>query len=301
MSTRSSIDIGSNTVLLLIGEVVDGRIKEIVHKERVTALGRDLDRTRRFHPQSMEDTLDALWDYCDIMEKYGLNPGEALVSATEAARVATNSESFFQEVGKNLGLRIRVITAEGEAYYTFLGVVQNNSDAAVIMDVGGASTELIKVFEGSLKKSVSLPVGSVRGSDWEREGCFEKRLEDILADESFCGESFQTERLIGVGGTITALAAVCKGMRNFDAGEIEGCSIHQGDLRDCVARIDGQSEDELFRQFPFLGKRVKSIKAGGRLALRAGEIMGVRTWIISTRGLRHGVLAEGHIDGRFMA
>ena len=287
--------------MLLIGHVANGEIQEIVSEERITALGRDLDRTRQLHPQSMQDTRDALKDYFGIIERNGLVPREALVTATEAARVATNAKDFFRELEECLGFRIHIITAEGEAYYTLRGVIEDDNKPTVIMDIGGASTELIKVSGCSLEKMVSLPVGSVRGSDWAREGSFEVRLKDILADVDLRMASFQALQVVGVGGTMTSLAAMCKNVRNFEAGELEDCSIGYHDLEELLERIEKQSEERLHENFPFLGERVRSIKTGGRLALMVGGTLGVRTWKISTRGLRHGILAEGRIDGRFLA
>ena len=296
---RSSIDIGSNTVLLLIGEVVKDRIVEMAGREQVTSLGKGLDRTKKFAPRSMQDTLDVLGDYRNVIEDYGLNPEETLVTATEASRVAINAKDFFRKIEDRLGFRIHVISEEGEAYYTFRGVVQSHEDTGVIMDIGGASTELIKVSDGSFERMISLPVGSVRGSDWREEGCFEKRLEDIFADERLGTASFQTDRPVGVGGTMTSLAAISKNMSIFECDKLEGCSIGLDDWASCIERIEGQSEEELNEKFPFLGKRVKSIKVGGRLSLIVGEFLGIHGWKISTKGLRHGTLREGRIDERF--
>ena len=351
---RSSIDIGSNTTLLpdrrifftaILSESTDAvqkiltwgnfrkeGIEEVATGEWVTALGKNLDRTkhRRFNSEgryvlqenhrrgcisswipssALGSFASCHWQrvlhagcaqrcYRNIIEAHGLKVEETLVTATEAARVATNAKDFFREIEETLGFRVHVITGEGEAYYTFRGVLQGD-ETSVIMDIGGASTELIKVSDGLLERTVSLPVGSVRGSDWKAEGQFGKRLGDILADQRFGIASFQTDRLIGVGGTMTSLAAISKQMRNFDCREIEGSTISLGDFQDCVEFIEDLSEEQLGEKFPFLGKRVKSIKAGGRLAFTVGKFLDVQFWKISTKGLRHGTLREGRIDERF--
>ena len=208
-------------------------------------------------------------------------------------------EVFFKEIGEQLGFRIHIITARGEAHYTFRGVIEDGDDTVGIADIGGASTELIKVSRGSLEKTISLPVGSVRGSDWEREGRFEENLENIFANERFETKSFQTDRLLGVGGTMTVLAAISMNMKDFDSEKIENCSFSQRDLQNCIGRIEKQSEEQLRREFPFLGKRSRSIKAGGRLATMMGKILGVQTWEISAKGIRHGTLLEGRIREDF--
>ena len=283
--------------MLLVAEVVEDRIVEIEIGEWVTALGRDLDRTKKIHPRSMADTLEALKNCCDIIKKYGLKPMEVLVTATEAARVAINAKDFFRDIDEKLGLRICVITAEGEAYYTFRGVIQNDIDnTTVIMDIGGASTELIKVSGKRLEKMMSLPIGSVRGS----EGKIKGRTESILMERRTEMACFQTSQLVGVGGTMTSLAAISKDMKNFEREKIEDYTIDDFDLKNCVFRIEGFSEEQLHKKFPFLGKRVKSIKEGGRLALAIGSILGVQGWKVSTRGLRYGTIRDKYIDERFI-
>ena len=122
----------------------------------------------RFIPDPMEDTFCALKDYRKIVLGHGVEPAQTLVTATEAARIATNAKDFFREVEAALGFRIHIVTAEGEAYYTFRGVVCDGDDnTSVIMDIGGASTELIKVSGGVLERTTSLPVGSVRATGLE--------------------------------------------------------------------------------------------------------------------------------------
>ena len=299
---RASIDIGSNTVLLLIGEVIDGKVQEIKTGERVSSLGKDLDQTKKFDPESMQDTFDALVDYRRIIEREGLVPAQTLVTATEAARKASNAKKFFREVEEKLGFRVHVITEEGEGYYTYRGIVQkNHQNMSVIMDMGGASTELIKVSDGVLEGTISLPLGSVRGSGWMMESVFDVRVRSILEGEVSRMAFFKSSRLTGVGGTMTSLAAIFKNMKSFDRDKIEGCTIDCRDLKKCIEDIQYLSEDELNKKFPFLGKRVKSIRAGGRLAKIVGDFLGGEVWEISTYGLRHGTILESCIDKRFIA
>ena len=91
---RASIDIGSNSVLLLAAELDNVGTKilsEILNLSYITSLGRDLDKTKKFHPDSMQSTYEALLDYKIQLEKIHITPQEVLVTATEASRVALNS------------------------------------------------------------------------------------------------------------------------------------------------------------------------------------------------------------------
>ena len=99
---------------------------------------------------------------------------------------------------------------------------------------------------------------------------------------------------------MTSLAAMARKMENFDSEKIEGHILGFEDLKRCVRGIEGQSEEQLQKRFPFLGKRASSIEMGGRLALVMGEFLGVRTWKISTRGLRYGTILDNQIERRFI-
>ena len=123
MSLRASIDIGSNSVLLLIGRVNGDNIEVVEKKAHVTGLGKDLDRYGVFSSEPMQDTLQVLDSYKEICEKHGLLASDVVVTATEASRVAKNSFDFYQEVAQKTGLKTTIITGEAEAYYSMLGVL----------------------------------------------------------------------------------------------------------------------------------------------------------------------------------
>ena len=98
---KASIDIGSNSVLLLISEYVDGSFQDIESKSRVTSLGRNLDETGKFQDKSMDATFDALKEFKKIIGKYDIKPEETIMTATEASRVASNAADFFKKLRRN--------------------------------------------------------------------------------------------------------------------------------------------------------------------------------------------------------
>ena len=279
---RASIDVGSNSALLLIGDVGGENIRVLESHENVTALGRNLNQTKKFHPQSMEDSLAILKKYRDIIvDKYGLDPSCAIVTATEASRVATNSAYFFARVAKQLGLEVQIITPEGEAHYVARAIAQWVSPDAVAMDIGGASTELIRIVKGSVQTTVSLPVGALRPG---------------LAQPP---ANFKTATLICTAGTMTSIAAMMGKLTKFDEEKIDGMEIKFEALKNFaeeIGKIDGEA---LLEKFPFLGKRCKSIGPGSRLAVRIGKALHVETFKVSTRGLCYGTLLAGKIEEHF--
>src|SRR5690554_402477 len=113
---RASIDIGSNSCLLLVGEVLDGKVIKILESHSyVTGLGRELDINKSFLKTSMDETFEALREYSQIVEKHNLDPKNIVATATEASRVAQNAPDFFKKIKLETGIDVQIINAEGEA------------------------------------------------------------------------------------------------------------------------------------------------------------------------------------------
>ena len=300
---RASIDIGSNSVLLLAAELDDSGkkiSKELLDLSHITSLGKDLDKTKKFNPDSMQATYKALLEYKVQLEKIEIMPQDVLVTATEASRVATNASEFYLKIKNELGFNVTLINPKGEAYYTALGVASGvtTTEPVVIMDIGGASTELIKLNLGPFEiiNSISLPIGSVRASDWMKENLFEEKVKDIFATNF---ETYQTKSLLCVAGGMTALAAMYLGLKEFDAKKIDGMEIRFNSLELFASDLQKTNLENLSLLFPFLGKRAEVIKAASKVAVMFGTHLNIDNVKISTRGLRYGTILSGEIDDQF--
>lgn len=301
---RSSIDIGSNSVLLLVAEFnPDSKTitNEILNLSAITSLGRDLDKTKKFHDDSMKATYEALAGYKQQLEKLKIKPQDVLVTATEAARVATNASAFFAKIKKELGFSVTLISSDGEAHYTALGVVsgiESNESELVVMDIGGASTELIRIQLNPFKilSTISLPVGSVRATDWRLDKSFNLRMESLL-NQDF--SSYFTKSLICVAGSMTSLAAMFMGHNVYDDKKINGLTISFLAFKEFSSDLQKTNVENLLLLFPHLGKRAPMVAAGATVAEMIGERLNIENMQISTRGLRYGTLIQGEIDGQF--
>jgi exopolyphosphatase/guanosine-5'-triphosphate,3'-diphosphate pyrophosphatase len=299
---RASIDIGSNTVLLLIADVKEKSYDELENESRVTGLGRNLDKTNAFLPVAIEESFQALKEYTELLDKHGIKREDVLVTATEASRVASNSSELFDRVSSELGLVTRTINGQGDAFYTSFGVVKGSSvkDRLItIMDIGGASTEFIKVqvepFE--VISSISLPFGSVRATDWHNDGVFEQNMFEILSSSKI--SDYKSSHLLCVAGSMTSLGGMIKGLNTFDAEAVNGTSIGFNQFLGFVEKLKGISHEVLEQKFPFLGKRSQTIVGGAMIGQIIGQTLGVKTFEISTLGLRYGTLLSGEINERF--
>ena len=301
---RASIDIGSNSVLLLAVELDEkGEIKqELLNESFITSLGKDLDITKKFHPDSMQATYEALNEYKKLLDKIKFPINEVIATATEASRVSTNSREFFRKIKDELGFNIQIISSDGEAYYTALGVVSSigkSEGKTVVMDIGGASTELILINTDPFKilKSISLPVGSVRATDWKKENEFDTKIYDILEQDI---SDYNTETLVCVAGSMTALASMYLGQREYSDTKIEGMTISFKSFQNFVRDLQNTTVENLLMLFPFLGKRAPMVAAGSHVAELIGSKLKIDLIKISTRGLRYGTVLAGGIDEQFI-
>lgn len=301
---RASIDIGSNSVLLLAVEIDEKGVitKELLNESYITSLGKDLDVTKRFHPDSMKATYEALSAYKKLLEEIGFPIGDVIATATEASRVSTNSREFFQKIKNELGFNITIISSDGEAYYTALGVVSSLGDAKdkiIVMDIGGASTELIQIQTAPFKilTSISLPVGSVRATDWKKKGEFDERIKEILSPDL---SQYHTDTLVCVAGSMTALASMYLGQREYNDEKVEGMQIAFKSFQAFAADLRNTTVENLLMLFPFLGKRAPMVAGGSHVAELIGNKLKIDTMKISTRGLRYGTVITGGIDEQFI-
>jgi exopolyphosphatase/guanosine-5'-triphosphate,3'-diphosphate pyrophosphatase len=301
---RASIDIGSNSVLLLAAELnANGTIaRELLNESFITSLGRDLDATKKFHPDSMQATYEALSTYKKLLAKIKFPIKDVVATATEASRVATNSREFFKKIKDELGFTIQIISGEGEAYYTALGVVSSvprSENKIIVMDMGGASTELIQIQIAPFKimSSISLPVGSVRATDWTKKGEFDSRINEILSADL---KTYHTDTLVCVAGSMTALAAMYLGQREYNDEKVEGMKVSFKSFQEFAKDLQNTSLENLNMLFPFLGKRAPMVSAGSKVAELIGRKLGINTIKVSTRGLRYGTVMTGGIDEQFI-
>ncbi len=302
---RASIDIGSNSVLLLIADLTNNKFNEISKRSYITSLGKDLDKNQAFHPESMQATYDAIKDYAEECDTHNIPRELIIATATEASRVAQNSTDFFIKIKNDLGVNIQTITTQAEAYFSTKGILFNskfNSEIITIMDIGGASTELIKVNTKNFNilEMISLPIGAVRASQWLEDGLFVQKLQKTLID--FRGEidKFQSQELFCVAGTVTSLGNMHLQHKEFIEDDVHGLVLKSEDIDNLFKKYSDYFPADFMGNFPFLQKRSNSIKGGLHLVYHLVHRLLVKEITISTYGLRFGTILEGKIKKDFL-
>ena len=304
---KASIDIGSNSVLLVIGEFQSGKFFENLDFSHVTGLGTGIDKTHEFAKESMEKTFEALTDYRERIKSFGISPKEVIITATEASRVASNSKEFFKRVQKELGFNVQILNPKGEAYFASKGVDLGSSSAPpsnnILMDLGGASTEIIKFSNKpfSFESFLSLPTGSVRGTEWLQEGKFEEKIKDLMGNYKAKLKEFETEEIIGVAGTMTTLTAMILELSKYSEKKVNESIFGFELYKDFVTKLGKMDSKKIREIYPVVGERFATIYGGAKVALEIFRILKVKKIYISTFGLRHGLLTVNSIDRKFLA
>lgn len=302
---RASIDIGSNSILLLIAEFEAGKLNVLSKRSEITSLGRELDKNKAFHPESMDASFEALKSYVEECSSHGVSSDKIIATATEAARVAQNATDFFEKVRNELNLHINVISSEAEAFFSTKGIFFNSkfsSEIITIMDIGGASTELIKVNTKTFQilETISMPIGAVRSTQWLNDKLFVQNLQKVFLDFRSEIDKFQTKELYCVAGTVTSLGNMHLQRKEFVEDDVHGLVLKAEDIDNLFKKYSDYSPEQFLENFPFLQKRSNSIRGGLHLVYHLIHRLFIKELTISTYGLRFGTILEGKISQEYL-
>ncbi len=294
MSRIAALDIGSNSVLLCVAEPLpQGDFRVIYDTSHTSRLGEGLDQSGRLTPQAMRRTVEIL-DGCRRKAEI-LNVSVARAAATAAVREAENRDEFLSMAEGALGFPVEVVEGRREAELTFSGVSgPAYDDPLLILDLGGASTELVLADGGKLERVESMPIGAARLKEAipseDLLSCFVRMIQVIPSDLG--PRTAHGRRVTVVGGTITTFAAIRRKLTRYDAELVEGQEFTRQELANLVERLQGLSVAELIDLPGLPPNRVSIITSGGVLLVQILEELGVEHFSVSSRGLRHGLLRE---------
>lgn len=241
--TVAGIDCGTNSIRLKVAQVDEHGMREVVPRTlRVIRLGQGVDRTHRFAQDALERASSAAREFADILAEHPVD-GIRFV-ATSATRDAENREIFENDMERILGVRPEVIPGTEEADLSFLGAtgtVERDVDAPyLVVDLGGGSTELVLGGDGvdtpktAVQAAFSMNIGSVRMTERHLHGDppTDTEIEEAIADiDEHIDEAFRTvpagkaRTIIGVSGTVTTMAALTMGLKEYNHRLVDGVRI----------------------------------------------------------------------------
>jgi exopolyphosphatase/guanosine-5'-triphosphate,3'-diphosphate pyrophosphatase len=235
----ASIDIGTNSTRLLIADYQKNKFIPLERKMKITRLGKGLEQKGIILDDSAERTLDTVLDYSGLIKSHNVERYRAV--GTSALRKASNSDWLISYIYKNSGIRIDIISGEEEAGLSFCGAVKEmdlkssffkkkQSGSVLVVDIGGGSSEFIVGDDScNLKLIKSIDIGCVSLTekfigvaipDKDSLDSMYSYIEDSLEKVIEKIKSLRPISIIGVAGTITALAAIDLGLKKYDSDRI---------------------------------------------------------------------------------
>ncbi|MCC6215485.1 MAG: Ppx/GppA family phosphatase [Polyangiaceae bacterium] len=291
----AAIDIGTNSVLLLVVERRGDRLVTVEDVATITRLGEGVGASGALTAAARARTLACLESYAGRLARARVDRLE--VVGTSAMRDARGGREFAAEAGALLGVTPRVISGEEEAALTFSGALRGlglEGDATVF-DVGGGSTEIVVGAVGRAPSAAcSLQLGSVRLH--ERHFASDPPSPDevarLRADVTAALRSAPPPRgpLVGVAGTVTSLAALALGLRDYDPSRIHGAALSAVTVTDQASRLRALTiagRRELTGLDP---RRADVIAAGATLVEGVMGWAGARELVVSDGGVRWGLV-----------
>lgn len=257
------IDIGTNSTRLLIADVENGRIKVLYSALDSTRLGEGIEKKLLPGP-AIEKTLAVLKKYLGIIESWQVEKTVAV--ATSAVRDAKNKTEFLKNVALETGLEIEIISGNKEAFLSYQGVLSSLSPLpgkVAVVDIGGGSTEFIWRDKNRVLLR-SIDVGAVRATEGRYAG---DQIRQLVKPAIAQIKKTKPELLVGVGGTITTLAAIALRLKMYNPNLVHGYILKYTQIEGIFLELVQASYEERRKMPGLQPERADIIVAGTQIAL----------------------------------
>lgn len=298
MSRVAAIDIGTNSVLLLVAESTGGALRPVVERATITRLGEGVDRSGELSSAARARTKECLARYAEEARAHGVTALAAV--GTSAMRDARGGPEFAAEIGALLGVAPRIVSGDEEARLTFRGALSglDVDGPCLVFDVGGGSTEIVAGSGRTPGARVSLDVGSVRLT--ERHVAHDPPLPAELeaARATVRGALAAAPRpapgatIVGVAGTVTTLAAIALEMAPYDGARVHGARLRASDVSGVAARLASLPLERRREVRGLDAKRADVIPCGAIIVDETLSWLGATELVVSDRGVRWGLAEE---------
>lgn len=291
MSKRVAvIDIGSNSVRMVVYEKTSRFAFHILHeaKSGVRISQNAYQNNGNLQEIPMQRAYDALSDFLTIIASYKAR--KTLCVATSALRDAPNQKEFISRVRNSLGLKIKVIDGQKEAYFGAVACANllPEQESAISIDIGGGSTEFSLINKKDINQTISLNLGTVRLKELffdnnDINGA-KKYIDSHLAEL----DNINAETIIGIGGTFRAISNTILQSSDYPIDKLHGYEPNYDDFYKLLTKILDSDEDDL-KKLGIKTGRFDVIKPGALILLRVFKKFKVKKLITSGVGVREGV------------
>ncbi len=284
------IDVGSNSVRLVIYEIQGRAIWTVFNEKVLAGLGRGMPRTGRLSPEGAVEALNALRRFRAVLD--GVRPDDVFTAATAAVREASDREAFVARVLRETGFALRVLAGEEEARLSALGVLAGAPAAeGVVGDLGGSSLELVRLVDGAPGAGVTLPLGpfALQAQKIFDADALGLACEAVIAPHR---SAYRADMFHAVGGAWRNIALVHMSLSDYPLKVLHQYDIAAGEAVEVCRFVARQSRASLERIRGLSRRRAETLPAAAVVLRCLLEGLGVRRLAISAYGLREGLLFE---------
>lgn len=288
------LDIGSNSVRLVVYERLARSLTPLYNEKSACALGRGLAQTGRLAYENIDRALTAIQRFALVVKL--MKAGEVHVLATSAVREATNSDAFVEAVEQMMGAKVQVLSGEAEAHYAALGVVAGIPDfTGIVGDLGGGSLEMSAIAEGRDAVGETHELGVIRMQDDSGKDVLRARA---IARERLAGSALLKAKPGGlfcaIGGTWRSIAKVHQILRDYPLHMVQHYVTKSSDLMGlCDEIVEAAAVGKTYPGSEHASSSRRDLLPFGAAVLsevlRAGKFDNV---LFSAQGVREGYLYE---------
>ena len=298
MEKIASIDIGSNTLRLLIAEKTAEGFHPVCRDREIVRLGGSFYPQRLLSESAMDAAIRVLIRFRQIADQQGATRIRAV--GTGVLREAENRLIFLEKVRREADLSVDIVSGEEEARLMARGVLSGlptGTEKALVFDMGGGSTEFVFIGKEQGKELISLPLGVVTLTERflisdPPSPLEQQRLRDfgrnILRENLSGNDNIKT--LIGTAGTATTLAAMAGGLETYDPEVIHGTALARNRLEEMADQLLSLKLEQRLQLTGLEEGRADVIAAGILLVLEIMEHFAQETLLVSDSGLLEGII-----------
>ncbi len=298
----ASIDIGTNTILLLIAEVMKGskKITPILNEYRIPRIGKGLIPGGEINISQIELLYNVLNEYSDIITGYKCV--KVIITATNAFRISSNGKEIADHIYEKFNFNVNIISGKDEAKLSYLGAVSDSTvnEVNLVIDIGGGSTELVFGKGKEIISRESYPVGVVRGTEkyfhhdppiHEEIENFNNELEIIF--DPLKSSMIEADNILAIAGTPTTLACLKQNLSVYDENLIEGSSLSYDEINLFVKELSSLKSSQILEKYNAIVKGREDILLCGTIILHTlMRILNLKHLIVSAKGIRYGAIVN---------
>ena len=298
----AAIDVGTNTTRLLVAESVSGGYRDLDRRLLFTRLGSGVDAKGEISKPALDRTLAAIAEFCAECGEFGVE--KIRVAGTSAVRDASNRDEFLEAASRLAGFEAEVLSGEEEAKLSFIGATGDlDFGTYLVVDIGGGSTEFVfGQSDQGVQHSASMDVGSVRLTERHllsdppateeiltMEGAIEQALDVV---DKYHIPNASIARFVGVGGTVTTLAALHAGVDEYDPTVTHHMTLTRKSIQGLYHDLAGLTVEQRMRMPALPAGRADVIVAGASILARSMARWGFSEIVVSEKDILDGLVLQ---------